>query len=234
MIKRFLVCTIMLTPFFSIHSMDQAQYTIPEAINIHQKAVNKLCTLAYRLLHHVSLIDQDLATRKSCSYQLVKIIEKMASLKLVQPPITEKDIGLFVDQTKFELSLQEVMSLQKPLQRTTQNHHFLCLFFARLATYNSVLADKSLMCPNKEHVKNYLKKEKIEQIVTKNAQRNISIPQQTVDKVTIAIPSNIGIKEFMPLIGDIQDIIKDTPQEAKTAIKLIYHDALHAKSSITS
>ena len=104
------------------------------------------------------------------------------------------------------------------------------IFFARLAQYNDDLEKKALTSPNSQEVKIYFKNLKRENLVTKNAQHNIIIPQQTINAVTLPTPTSVGTKEFATFLADIKGLLQNYSfEEMCQTAELIYHDQLNGK-----
>lgn len=224
--KNIFLAPLLVMPLF-IQTMDTPIYTIPLAIINHQTKANTLCGLAFKFLHHISL-DSSAESIPKYSPDLVTIIDQMHCLRSTTPVITEKEMGHYAYE-KVEFCIKDKILLKSPLLCTTTNSSFISLFFARLAVYNDHLTQQSLISPNKEQVKNYLEKKNIERIVTKNAERNLIIPQQIVDTMIITTPTNVAIEAFMSLIKDAQNISRDSEKESLESVKLLYYHELENK-----
>jgi len=204
------------------HAMDKPEYIIPQAMTTHKKLAQTLW-----LSTHCMLTDFN-RNEKNTRKELVNIIERMNSLKLAQPPVTEKEIGFYLYQQKNDVSMAD--SFKNTLFGSTPMPIAKSIFFARLAQYNNDLEKKSLISPNEQQVKNYFKKIALDDLVAKNAQYNIIVPQQTIDAVTLLTPTTVGAKEFALLLDDIKALLNNySLQEMYQTAELIYHDYLHPK-----
>jgi hypothetical protein len=202
--------------------MDKPEYVIPHAMIVHAKPVQTLCLSTQFLL-----ADFD-PNKKESRTELVDIIERMNNLKLAQPPIQEKEIGFYCYKGKKNISAYDCFytkfctGLPMP---TAQS-----IFFARLAQYNDDLKKKCLTSPNNQEVKNYFKNLKRNNLITKNSQHNIIIPQQTINAITLPTPTSVGAQEFRTLLTDIKGLLHNySPEEMYETAELIYHNQLHGK-----
>jgi hypothetical protein len=207
---------------YAIHSMDKPEYVTPHAMIVHAKAVQTLC-----LSTQFFLADFD-PNKKGSQTELVDIIERMNNLKLAQPPIQEKEIGFYCYKEKENISAADCCyskifgSLPMPVAKS--------IFFARLAQYNDDLKKNCLTSPNNQEVKNYFKNLKRENLITKNAQHNIIIPQQTINAITIPTPDSVGAKEFATLLTNIKGLLQHySLEEMHETAEMIYHDYLTGK-----
>ena len=207
---------------YAVHGMDKPEYVIPQAIIIHAKQVQKLCLSTRFFLTNFD------PHRKESRTELVDIIERMNNLKLAQPPIQEKEIGFFCYKEKKNISAYDCFYTKfctgLPIP-TAQS-----IFFARLAQYNADLKKKCLTSPNNQEVKNYFKNIERENLVTKNAQYNIVIPQQTINAVTLFTPPSVGAQEFSTLLNDIKGLLHHySTEEMYETAELIYDTQIQEK-----
>lgn len=206
---------------YSIHAMDKPKYVTPQAMIIHAKQVQALDVATHSML--INFNQSSKKTRK----ELIEIIDRMKSLKLAQPPIKEKEIGFFCYKEKTD-SISD--SVNKTLFGSLPMSLAKSIFFARLTQYNNDLEKKSLISPTEQQVVNYFKNIARHELVLKNAELNITIPQQTITEVTLSIPTNVGIIDFVDLLMDIQGLLNNySLKESRQTAKLIYHDQLNGK-----
>ncbi len=209
-----------------IHSMELAEpkYVTSENIITHRKLVHALCSSTYLML-------AEFKPQLQSVNALVNVIDQMNSLKLAQPPIRETEIGFFI--LKKNPTLTFVESLKKSFS-CTPDPAVASVFFSRLAAYNDDIGKKALVSPNAIQASNYLKAQNIERIVAKNADRGIVIPQQIIDEMTIPAPGSVGVSEFLQLMHDIANIIKDSPEDTLLSAESIYHNELNGKAPMVS
>lgn len=220
--KHIIFLTTLCIAPYPIHAMDKPEYVIPHAMIVHVKQVQTLCLLTDRLLGNFD------PNNKNSRKQLVEIIEKTNSLKLAQPPIQEKEIGFYCYKEKKNISQADCLyskifgGLPMPTAKS--------IFFERLAQYNDDLKKKSLTSPNNQEVKNYFINLKRDNLVTKNAEHNIIIPQKTINAITIPTPESVGGKEFATFLTNIKGLLQNySPEEMYETAEMIYHDYLTGK-----
>lgn len=222
--KRFIFLTALCIPHCAIHTMNKPEYITPQSIVVHAKPVQTLSIETHCMLSHFNTNKKD--TRK----ELVEIIDRMNSLKSAQPPIQEKEIGFYwYKQSNNDWladSFKNTLFGSAPIALTKS------IFFARLAQYNKDLKQKCLISPNNQQVKDYFKKIALDDLVLKNAQHRIIIPQQTIDESTIPTPTSVALEEFATFLNDIQALLNTySLEEICQTAKLVYHDELIGRSS---
>lgn len=225
MMKHITFLTTILASPFLIQAMDEPEYKIPQAIITHRKEVTQLCTATYLMLQNFK------ATEKNSISKLVKVIELTASLKLSCPPVLEREMGFYVCRTNPKLDL--IDSLRSPFSHVPNNIKA-GVFFAHLTQYHDSIGKKGFVSPNETTAFNYLKQQKIEAVVAKNAQRKLIIPEQTIKEVVIPAPSSVDITEFAAFAKTIEDFLKDSPEEMFDTIELFYHNELNGKNPAAS
>ncbi len=223
--NRYALAITLLLPNF-IHSMELAEskYIIPQNILTHRERVRIIYESTHRML-------TDFKPDEKSAPHLICVINQMNSLKLAEPPIKENEIGFFI--LKKNPSLPLVESFKQALS-VAPNNATISIFFARLAAYNDEMSKKSFVSPNPIQASNYLRSLTTDRIVTKNAERNIVIPQQTINENIIPAPGSVGVSEFLQLMNDIADILNDTPEDAELSARLIYHNELNGRGSAVS
>jgi hypothetical protein len=219
-----LVITLLISNLTYSMELAEPKYVMSENIITHRKHVHALCSSTYLML-------ADFKPQLQSVSALVNVIDQMNSLKLAQPPIRETEIGFFI--LKKNPTLTFVESLKKPFS-VIPNPAAASIFFSRLAAYNDEIGKKAFVSPNAIQASNYLKAQNIDRIVAKNAERGIIIPQQIIDEMIIPAPGSVGVSEFLQLMHDIADIIKDNPEDTLLSAESIYHNELNGKASAIS
>lgn len=214
--KRIFLITLLANPFL-IKAMDESSYVVPESIAIHKSEVLSLCTATY------SMLQKFRTKHEKRTEELVSVVDQMRALELAKPPVTEKEIGFFI----YEKKPQEFKSIFS----NTCEYYFAAVFFARLHQYHKNIISKQHVSPNVQQISNYFKKLHIERIVTKNSERNIIIPQETIDEIIIPTPGSVDVEQFEVFMNDIESILKDTRTDIESTINLIYHNELKGKAN---
>jgi hypothetical protein len=225
MIKRTAFLAMIAISPCLMQAMDESEYKIPQAIVTHRKEAMQLCNASYFMLQNFK------AHEKNSLSKLVKVVDQMQNLKLACPPVLEREIGFHIYYTNPKLDFMD--SLKSPFSPVANNIKA-SVFFAHLQQYHADLSQKGFVSPNKTTVFNYLKQQKIDAIVTKNAQRGLIIPEQTVKEMTIPAQGSIGIIQFAALAHTIEDFLRDSPEEMHHTIELFYHNELTGQQSSSS
>lgn len=208
-----------------IQAVDKPAYNIPQSIITHREQVSELCFATYLMLQNFK------ADQKRALSKLAKVASLTQSLTLASPSVPEREIGFHIYQTNPKLDFLD--SLKAPFSHTGNNIKT-AIFFYHLAQYNANLRAKTLVSPDKITIFNFLKQQKIEAIVSKNAQRGLIIPEQTVKEKIIPAKSSVGITEFMSLARIIEDFLKDSPEEMRDTVELFYHKELTGQKPANS
>lgn len=215
--KHIFLIVLFIFPF-SIKTMDHQVYNIPQSIAAHKQEVTSLCTTTYAMLKQF----RRSSLKITCTERLVSVVDQMHVLKSANPPVTEKEVGFFIYETK-PTNFTEIFNENK-------DHMLAAVFFERLNQYYQNITSKQLTSPNTQQINNYLKKVDTDAIVLRNSKRNIIIPQETINEVIIPTSSSIAVVEFNTFIEDIKDMLSDSHGEIKFIFKLIYHEELKSKT----